>query len=87
MKITLNVNDDLLREALKAARTPNKTAVIDLALRAFVHRAALQNLLRRGLEMSAPEIKNAIAADYDLMALRAAEKPAKPYGGKSRSRR
>lgn len=85
MKITLNVDDELLKKAMEALGTENKTYAIDLALREVCRRATLQTLGQRGLGLSAEELKNAVDPSYDLMALRVAETPVK-YGRKNRSR-
>lgn len=85
MKITLNVDEGLLKKAMEALGTENKTYAIDLALREVCRRAAVKTLGERGLGMTAEELKNVVDPDYDLMALRLAETPGK-YGRKTRSR-
>ena len=45
MRTTLNLDDDVLKEALKLADGRNKTELINEALRAWVRRRKLRGLL------------------------------------------
>ncbi|MDX6767041.1 MAG: type II toxin-antitoxin system VapB family antitoxin [Candidatus Methylacidiphilales bacterium] len=86
MKITLNVEDGLLKRAMEALGTENKTYAIDLALREVCRKHTLRTLGQRGLGLTSAELKKAVDPAYELMTLRVAETPVK-YGRKTRSRR
>ena len=86
MKMTLNIDDDLLRRAQEIAGTKSKTAAIDLALRDFVQRGSLLAALENASKLSPEEWSAGLDPNYDVMASRLAEVGA-TYGGKTRSRR
>ncbi|MDX2079912.1 MAG: type II toxin-antitoxin system VapB family antitoxin [Terrimicrobiaceae bacterium] len=73
MKITLNVDDEVLARAMKALRTDNKTYAIDLALREVARRLTLAKILDAGTGFSGDELREAIDPTYNLEAARASE--------------
>jgi Arc/MetJ family transcription regulator len=48
MRTTLNLQDDLIKKAMKMADNNEKTAVIHLALEALIQKIAQQNLITLG---------------------------------------
>lgn len=56
MRTTLDLDDELVQEALRATGAPGKTAVVEMGLRALVERAA-----RRRLQALGGKIPNASA--------------------------
>ncbi len=86
MKMTMHIDEALLKRVMVATGVTSKTKTIDLALRELDRRAELKRLAREGLGLTAQELKGAFnpASDPDTT-LRCAEKPA-TYGRKSRSR-
>jgi hypothetical protein len=48
MRTTLNLREDLLREAMKLTDQNEKTAVIHMALEALIEKAARQDLIALG---------------------------------------
>lgn len=86
MKITLNVNDELLDRVMKAFEVESKTQAIDLALREADRRHQLRTLAVEGMGMTPAELGDVIDPNYDLMAARVAEGTGL-YGRKARSRR
>jgi Arc/MetJ family transcription regulator len=44
MRMTLNLDEDLLRRAISVTKLPSKTAVIELGLRELLGRVARQRL-------------------------------------------
>jgi Arc/MetJ family transcription regulator len=48
MRTTLDINDDLLREAQARVAAPTKTALIELALEALIRQAAQESLAAAG---------------------------------------
>ncbi len=85
MKMTFYVDDALLARVMEATGTTSKTKAIDLALREMDRRAKLIKLSTAGLGLGPDELKDAVASEYDLEAMREAEKPVQ-YGRKPRSR-
>lgn len=86
MKITLNVDDDLLGRVMKANGITNKTKAIDLALREMDRRAELFRLTTEGLGMSSMELREVFdpASEKANDPIREASSR---YGRKSRSSR
>jgi Arc/MetJ family transcription regulator len=85
MKMTMHIDDDLLKRVMAATGVDSKTKAIDLALREVDRRATLSRLAYAGLGLSAEELKETVDPTYDLDALRQREAPVS-YGRKSRSR-
>lgn len=73
MKITLNVNDDLLNRVVKSSGSKTKTAAIDLALREMDRRARLTEVLTKGSGLQGEELANMFDPTTDPTLLRAAE--------------
>ena len=78
MKMTLNIDDELLRRVMEFSGAKTKTEAIANALREMDRRAKLCELLKDDFGMSAEDWKAAIDPAYDLEAMRAADIPA-PY--------
>ncbi len=85
MKMTMHIDEELLDRVMKAHGCVSKTETIEMALREMDRRARLKEFGRKGLGLTPEELKNSVEPGYDVLAMRAAEKPAK-YG-KRRSRR
>ena len=86
MKMTMHIDDALLKRIMVAHGLSSKTMAVDLALREMDRRAELKRLATAGLGLSAAELKEAFdpASDSDAV-LHFAEKPV-TYGRKSRAR-
>ena len=48
MRTTLDIDDDLLRDAQERVQAPTKTALVELALRALIRQAAAERLAEAG---------------------------------------
>jgi Arc/MetJ family transcription regulator len=86
MKMTMHIDEALLKRVMTATGVSSKTKAVDLALRELDRRAELIRLAREGLGLTAEELKHAYnpASDPDTT-LRCAE-ARRVYGRKSRSR-
>jgi Arc/MetJ family transcription regulator len=86
MKMTMHIDEALLRRVMAATGVSSKTKAVDLALRELDRRAELKRLAYAGLGLTAEELRGAFnpASDPDTT-LRCAEKPL-THGRKSRSR-
>ena len=85
MKMTLNIDDDLLERVMVTTGAKTKTEAIALALKEMDRRGKLREVLGRDRGMTSDDWKNAFDPDYDVTALRVAETPVK-YGRKPRPR-
>ena len=85
MKMTMHVDEVLLKRVMAATGATSKTAAIDLALRELDRRSELTRLADKGLGLSASELKEVFASDFDPAQLRNIETP-EIYGRKTRSR-
>jgi len=87
MKMTMHIDEALLRRVMQATGATSKTRAVDLALRELDRRAELIRLAREGLGLAAEELKHAFHPDSDpATTLRCAE-AGRSHGSKSRSRR
>ena len=84
MKITLNMDDELLERVMARTGAPTKTEAIHMALREMDRRANLVEVLREGTGASREELRVMFDADSDPDSLRAAE-PLTPYRPKPKS--
>lgn len=82
MKITLNVDKDLLERVVTITDASTKTKAIDYALREIDRRARLVEVLAEGTRATSEELKEMFDPASDPMALRVAEAPASSYGKK-----
>ncbi len=86
MKMTLHIDEDLLRRVMTVTGVSSKTRAVDLALREIDRRAELVRLAREGLGLSEAELKLAFESYGEAEPeLRCAE-PDAGYGSKSGSR-
>ena len=79
MKMTMHIDEELLKRVMAHHDFESKTEAVDFALREIDRKAKLRAYAKTGLGMSSAELKSAVDPDYDLMALRVAEVPPK-YG-------
>lgn len=75
MKMTMNIDEALLKRAMRIAGTTSKTETVDLALRELERRGSLAKILRQGMGMSPAELGEMFDPAYDLDAMRRAEMP------------
>ena len=85
MKMTMHIDEELLKRVMEHHEFESKTAAVDFALREIDRKARLRAYAKTGLGFTAEELKAGVYADYDVVALRAAETPAK--NGKKRAPR
>lgn len=86
MKMTMHIDEELLKRVMAHHEFESKTEAVDFALREIDRKARLRAYAKSGLGMSAEELKAGVYPDYDVVALRVAEAPAK-YGKKRAPRR
>ncbi len=86
MKVTMHIDEALLKRVMAAVGVTSKTKAVDLALRELDRRAELIRLARAGLGLTEPELRHAFdpSSDPDTT-LRCAE-ATRTYGRKSRAR-
>lgn len=79
MRLTLNIDGDLLDRVVKATGSKTKTDAITFALEEVDRRARLRKILREGTGATSDELKVMFDPASDPVTLRVAE-PAAPYG-------
>jgi Arc/MetJ family transcription regulator len=86
MKMTMHIDEALMKRVMNATGVTSKTKAVDLALRELDRRAELVRLAREGLGLTSAELKRAFwpASDPDRTLNCAEER--KTYGRKPRSR-
>ena len=83
MKITMNIDEALLKSVMKSTGIKSKTGAVDHVLREWTRRDKLKSLLESNLGLSEDELIHAFDPNYDLMGMRVAETPVK-YGKRTR---
>ncbi len=79
MKMTMHIDEELLKRVMKDYECETKTDAVDMALREMDRRKRFQKLGEKGLELTPEELGDAVDPNYDLNALRKADMP-KYYG-------
>lgn len=77
--MTMHIDEELLERVISTHGFASKTEAVDMALREMDRKARLKEYFKNGLGWTPEELRNAFDPDYDVMAFRAAEIPAK-YG-------
>jgi Arc/MetJ family transcription regulator len=73
MKMTMHIDEPLLKDVMDAYNFSSKTDAVDSALREMIRRFKIRQFAKKGLGFSADELRASVDADYDPMALRVAE--------------
>ena len=75
MKMTMHIDEHLLKRVMDAYGYASKTEAVEMALRELDRRTRFEELGKRGLEMTPEELADAVDPNYDLMKMRVAEIP------------
>ena len=86
MKMTMHIDEVLLKRVMAATGVNSKTRAIDLALRELDRRAELKRLAEQGLGLTPEELREAFDRNSDLDAAGRIVEKRKSYGRKSRPR-
>jgi Arc/MetJ family transcription regulator len=81
MKMTMHIDEALLKRVMEAYECETKTDAVEMALREMDRRVRFREVGLKGMGMTPDEIADAVDPDYDLNAMRVAETPRK-YGSK-----
>lgn len=73
MKMTMHIDEVVLRKVMTAYDCESKTEAVDRALREMVRRAEFRAMVAAKSPFTAAELKAAVEPSYDTAALRAAE--------------
>lgn len=79
MKMTMHIDEALLKRVMDAYECETKTDAVNMALREMDRRVRFQEIGKRGMDATAEELMAAVDADYDVDVLRVADTPGK-YG-------
>jgi Arc/MetJ family transcription regulator len=85
MKMTMHINEDVLADVVKITGVESKTKAVEFALTEMVRRHRLKELGKKGLGLTAEELRNAWENPFPEESLIMAEEPAK-YARKSARR-
>ena len=84
--MTMHIDEDLLDRVVKRFGCASKTEAVEMALKEMDRKARFRDFVKTPSGFTAEELKNAVAPDYDIPAMRAAEDtPA--YGSKKTTKR
>jgi Arc/MetJ family transcription regulator len=84
MKMTMHIDEGLLSRVMEIYGCESKTEAVNFALIEMERRHLLRGFAKSGLGLSALEIKEGVAKDYDVLSAREAGIPKRH--GKRRSR-
>ena len=84
MKMTMHIDEALLETVIRLYRCESKTDAVNMALREMERRHKLSGYAKTGLGLSALELKEGVAPDYDVLESRRASGTASH--GKRRTR-
>ncbi len=73
MKMTMHIDEPLLKSVMDAYNFNSKTDAVDSALREMIRRFKIRQFAKDGLGFSADELRASVDADYDPRTLRVAE--------------
>ncbi len=73
MKVTINIDDDLLTRVMASSGIKSKTEAINHTLREWDRRHRLKDMLEKIAARTDEEMREAFDPNYDLMASRLAE--------------
>jgi Arc/MetJ family transcription regulator len=79
MKMTMHIDEALLKRVMEAYECETKTEAVEMALREMDRRMRFKELGKQGMGMTPEELADAVDPNYDLNAMRVAETPTK-YG-------
>jgi Arc/MetJ family transcription regulator len=85
MKMTMHIDETVLAEVMRITGVPSKTKAVEVALTEMVRKARLKEIGKKGLGLSAAELKEAWEEPDFESSLRVAEDAA-PYGRKRSGR-
>ncbi len=75
MKMTMHIDEVLLKRVMEAYGYASKTETVAMALRELDRRERLREFGRNGLGLTPDELADGVDPNYDLMAMRVAEIP------------
>lgn len=83
MKMTIRIDEDLLDRVIERFGFASKTEAVEMALREMDRKARFREFAKAGLGLSAEELKGAVDPDYEVAAMRVAERSAVYCSGKA----
>jgi Arc/MetJ family transcription regulator len=86
MKMTMHIDEALLKRVMAVTGATSKTKAVDLALREVDRRAELIRIAREGLGLTSEELKSAFRPSSDPDTTLYCAEARRTYGRKSRSR-
>lgn len=75
MKMTMNIDEKVLKEVMESYDLATKTDAVDFALKELVRLEKLRKMGREGWGFTPQELKDSVDPNYDVDAMRVAESP------------
>ena len=75
MKMTMNIDEKVLKEVMESYDLATKTDAVDFALKELVRLEKLRKMGREGWGFTPQELKDSVDPNYDADAMRVAESP------------
>ena len=70
MKMTMHINEELLKSVMRNYDISSKTEAVEMALMEVNRRAALRSYATKGLGFAPDVLRDAVDPDYNVAALR-----------------
>ncbi len=83
MKMTMHIDADLLDRVVRRFGCASKTEAVEMALKEMDRKARFREFAKVGLGFTPAELKDAVDPDYDVSAMRVAERSAVYRSGKA----
>lgn len=80
MKMTMHINEDALSDVIEMFGCESKTEAVNFALKEVVRRKKLRALLKKGMGLTADELRDGYEPDYEPRPLLVAEGKGDRYG-------
>ena len=65
MKMTMHIDDALLKRVMQAYECETKTQAVDMALREMDRQARMRHFAKHGLGLTPEEMRNSVAPGYN----------------------
>ncbi len=75
MKMTMHIDEDLLKRVMEEYECKSKTEAVEMALREMDRKMRFREFGRRGIGLTSEEMADAVDPNYDLNSMREAEIP------------
>lgn len=75
MKMTMHIDEKLLKNVMEAYEIATKTEAVEMALKEMDRRTKLKHYAKHGLGLTPEQLRDAVDPNYDIIAMRNAGIP------------